>query len=72
MKLYLIDMNSTLPFYDEAGNPKKYAPTRLDPARGWLYALNPRRGTGPLKGEALAAHLEEIQLTWAKRSTNGA
>lgn len=62
MKKHLIDLTSSLVWYDEQGKPKDNVPSRFDTSTGeWLYALNPKRFDKPLEGVALMRHKEAIK-----------
>lgn len=54
-----LDLNSTIPFYDELGRPKKWIPASLNPAGEWVYSLNPNQE--PLRGISLMLHLQAVK-----------
>jgi len=57
-----VDKTSTIAWFDELGQPKRYGPTSQLPSGEWLYALSPFRNNPPLRDERLTAHLAEIAL----------
>jgi hypothetical protein len=55
------DFTSSVLYYDKAGKPKKYAPSKRLSNGEYAYCLSPFRDNPPLKGEALINHINEIE-----------
>lgn len=62
---FVLDETSTILYYDAAGIPKRYAPSRQLPNGEWSYALSPFRHSPSLSGIRLAAHQAEIASLWS-------
>jgi len=58
-----INFASTLPFYDEKGRPKKYAPVKQNCLGEWMYSLSPYKDFPPLTGIMLQLHIQSIAMS---------
>jgi hypothetical protein len=56
-----IDFSSTIPFYDEKGFPKQYAPSKQNDVGEWMYCQSPYRNHPKLSGVMLILHLQAVK-----------